>query len=73
MGLRNSYKSFNTALRSLYGRELLTLADGDSPFDFDDNLFDEAAKTVYQNGGFDVSCLTEPQAQAPNGTRELMT
>lgn len=64
MGLRRGYKAFNAALRSLYGRELLTLAEGGRPFDFDDALFDEAAKTVYQNGGFDVSCLTEPQAQA---------
>lgn len=64
MGLRREYKVFNAALRSLYGRELLTLAEGGRPFDFDDALFDEAAKTVYQNGGFDVSCLTEPQAQA---------
>lgn len=64
MGLRREYKVFNAALRSLYGRELLTLAEGGHPFDFDDALFDEVAKTVYQNGGFDVSCLTEPQAQA---------
>lgn len=64
MGLRREYRAFNAALRSLYGREQLTLAEGDRPFDFDDALFDEAAKTVYQNGGFDVSCLTEPQAQA---------
>ena len=64
MGLRSSYKAFNTALCSLYGRELFTLADSDRPFDFDDALFDEAAKAVYQNGGFDVSYLTEPQAQA---------
>lgn len=64
MGLRNGYKAFNAALRSLYGRELLTLSEGGRPFDFDDALFDEAAKTVYQNGGFDISCLTEPQAQA---------
>jgi SPP1 gp7 family putative phage head morphogenesis protein len=64
VGLRRGYKAFNAALRSLYGRELLTLAEGGRPFDFDDALFDEAAKTVYQNGGFDVSCLTEPQAQA---------
>lgn len=63
MGLRREYRAFNAALRSLYGREQLTLAEGDRPFDFDDTLFDEAAKTVYQNGGFDVSCLTEPQAQ----------
>lgn len=64
MGLRKDYKAFDTALRSLYGRELLTLAEGGRPFDFDDDLFDEAAETVYRNGGFDVSCLTEPQAQA---------
>lgn len=64
MGLRREYRAFNAALRSLYGREQLTLAEGDRPFDFDDALFDEAAKTVYKNGGFDVSCLTEPQAQA---------
>lgn len=64
MGLRRGYKAFNAALRSLYGRELLTLSEGDRPFDFDDALFDQAAKTVYQNGGFDVSCLREPQAQA---------
>lgn len=64
MGLRGEYKAFNTALRSLYGRELLTLAEDNRPFDFDDTLFDEAAKAVYQNGGFDVSCLAEPQARA---------
>ncbi len=64
MGLRGEYKAFNAALRSLYGRELLTLAGNGRPFDFDDTLFDQAAKTVYRNGGFDVSCLTEPQAQA---------
>ena len=64
MGLRRGYKAFNAALRSLYGRELLTLSEGDRPFDFDDALFDQAAKTVYRNGGFDVSCLREPQAQA---------
>lgn len=64
MGLRNSYKSFNTALRSLYGRELLTLADGDSPFDFDDTLMEDAAQLVYENGGFDLAQMTAPEAQA---------
>lgn len=64
MGLRSSYKAFNTALRSLYGRELLTLADGDRPFDFDDTLMEDAAQLVYENGGFDLAQLTAPETQA---------
>lgn len=64
MGLRREYRVFNAALRSLYRPQQLTLAEDDRPFDFDDALFDEAAKAVYQNGGFDISSLTEPQAQA---------
>jgi SPP1 gp7 family putative phage head morphogenesis protein len=64
VGLRSSYRVFNEALRSLYGRELLTLADSDRTVDFDDALFEDAAKVVYENGGFDASQLNRPQAQA---------
>lgn len=64
MGLRGEYKAFNAAVRSLYGRELLTLADDGHSLDFDEALFDGAAEAVYRNGGFDASCLAEPQARA---------
>ena len=64
MGLRREYQAFNKALCSLYGYELLTLADGDRPFDFDDTLMEDAAKLVYENGGFDLAQLTAPEVQA---------
>ena len=64
MGLRREYQAFNKALCSLYGYELLTLADGDRPFDFDDTLIEDAAKLVYENGGFDLAQLTAPEVQA---------
>lgn len=64
MGLRSDYKAFNNALCSLYGHDLLTLAKDETPFAFDDTRMEDAAKLIYENGGFDLAQLTTPEAQA---------
>lgn len=64
MGLQSDYKAFNNALCSLYGHDLLTLAKDETPFAFDDTRMENAAKLVYENGGFDLTQLTAPEAQA---------
>ncbi len=40
------------------------LADQKPPFEYDSNIFEEAARMVYDNGGFEVEGLSSPQAQA---------
>lgn len=64
MGLRSDYKAFNNALCSLYGHDLLTLAKDETQFAFDDTRMEDAAKLIYENGGFDLAQLTTPEAQA---------
>lgn len=60
------YRVFNHALEDLYSDGGMTLAmDGKRPDSaFDDALFDKAAESVYRNGGFDPSDLTDPRARA---------
>ena len=64
MGLRSDYKAFNNALCSLYGHDLLTLAKDETQFAFNDTRMEDAAKLIYENGGFDLAQLTTPEAQA---------
>lgn len=63
-GLREQYGAFNEALSELYHDNLLTLADEDEPTDFDEDLFEEAARELYESGGFDIPQLASPAAQA---------
>lgn len=60
------YRTFSRAVEDLYASGEMTLAGGGKrpDKDFDDALFDDAARKVYEDGGFDVSMLTEPQARA---------
>ena len=60
------YRTFSRAVEDLYASGEMTLAGGAKrpDKDFDDALFDDAARKVYEDGGFDVSMLTEPQARA---------
>lgn len=62
--MREQYGAFNTALQSLYKDDLLQLADKEKPFTFDDALFEDAARYIYECGGFDISQLEDPQARA---------
>lgn len=65
MGLRSGYEAFNMAVEALYKSEIMTLADKDKrPFDFDDTLFEAAARLVYESRGFDLSQLEDPAARA---------
>ena len=60
------YRAFSRAVEDLYASGEMTLAGGRKrpDKDFDDALFDDAARKVYEDGGFDLSMLTEPQARA---------
>lgn len=60
------YRAFSRAVEDLYASGEMTLAGGGKrpDKDFDDALFDDAARKVYEDGGFDLSMLTEPQARA---------
>ena len=60
---RSQYGAFNTALQTLYQDDILQLEDRKEPFEFDDSLFDEVASLVYENGGFDLSLLTDQAAR----------
>jgi SPP1 gp7 family putative phage head morphogenesis protein len=65
VGLRSGYEAFNMAVEALYKSEIMTLADKDKrPFDFDDTLFEAAARLVYESRGFDLSQLEDPAARA---------
>lgn len=64
MGLSQKYGAFNCALNLLYREDILHLAEKKTPFVFDDALFDEAARLVYENGGFNVSQLEDPAVRA---------
>ena len=60
------YRTFSRAVEDLYASGEMTLAGGGKrpDKDFDDALFDDAARKVYEDGGFDLSMLSEPQARA---------
>lgn len=60
------YRAFSRAVEDLYASGEMTLAGGGKrpDKDFDDALFDDAARKVYEDGGFDLSMLSEPQARA---------
>lgn len=63
MGLRRSYRAFNSALASLYEEQLLELSAGTTGPDFDDTAFFDAAGMVYNAGGFEASQLNTPEAR----------
>ena len=60
---RSQYGAFNTALQTLYQDDILQLEDRKEPFEFDDSLFEAIASLVYENGGFDLSLLTDQAAR----------
>lgn len=64
VGLRGNYSAFNEAVGSLYGDSMLLLEGRKQPFEFDDGTFSDAARMVYEAGGFDLSQLTDPKARA---------
>lgn len=63
--MRALYGAFANAVGDLYGSGPTTLAGGGKRPDgeFDDELFDDAARKVYEDGGFDVSMLKDPRAR----------
>lgn len=67
VGLREQYGAFNTALQSLYDDDTLLLAERGKNFEFDDAVFDEAVRRVYDLQGFDAEKLADP------AIRELIT
>ncbi len=67
VGLREQYGAFNTALQSLYDDDTLLLAEREKNFEFDDAVFDEAVRRVYDLQGFDAEKLADP------AIRELIT
>ena len=67
VGLREQYGAFNTALQSLYDDDTLLLAEREKTFEFDDAVFDEAVRRVYDLQGFDAEKLADP------AIRELIT
>lgn len=64
VGLRGNYSAFNEAVGSLYGDSMLLLDGRKPPFEFDDGTFRDAARMVYEAGGFDLSQLTDTKARA---------
>lgn len=64
MRLRKSYGAFHVALEALYDGDSLQLAaDERPPFDFDGGAFDDAAKAIYDRGGFTEDDMTTPEAR----------
>lgn len=49
-------------MRSLYGEDTLRLAD-DTPFSFNDAVFEDAAKLVFDSGGFNLAQFKDPKVR----------
>lgn len=61
--MRHAYGAFNKALKKLYGKQQLYLADTQLPFDFDPDIFEAASRVVYDAGGFDTELLKDQKVR----------